>query len=85
MLAFFTETALGRNLVAIGGLVMAGLLIAGALMRRGAMTERAAAQSRTIRAERAAHERINNAPTLRDSSDADRIDWVRDFARRHGN
>lgn len=85
MIAFFTGTAIGRQIAALGTMLIAGLAIAGALISRGAKGERAAAQARTIKAERAANERMNNAPTLRDASDSDRVAWLRAFARRNAN
>ncbi len=85
MIAFFTTTALGRQLAALGALLIAGLAIAGALISRGAKSERAAAQTRTIKAERAIHDRISNAPTLRDASDAERVRWFQRYAKRNGN
>lgn len=85
MIAFFTTTALGRQIASLCALLIAGLAIAGALISRGAKSERDRAQARTIKAERAAHERLNNAPTLRDASDDERRDWLRAFARRNAN
>ncbi len=85
MIAFFTGTALGRQLAALGALLIAGLAIAGALISRGARHERAAAQTRTIKAERAAHERMNNVPSFRHASDADHVVELRKLSRRTGN
>lgn len=85
MIGFFTTTALGRNLAALGATLIACLAFAGALISWGARNERAAAQARTIKAERATHRRIDNAPTLRDASDDERRAWLRAFAGRNGN
>lgn len=85
MIAFFTTTALGRQIAALGGLLIAALALFGALISRGGRIERDKAQARTITAERATHKRINHAPTLRDASDDQRRDWLRKYARRNAN
>ncbi len=48
MWAFFTATSLGRNIAAIGALLIAGLAIAGALLSRGAANERSRTRERTL-------------------------------------
>jgi len=85
VIGFFTGTALGRQLAAAGALLIGVLAIVGSLISRGGRIERDKATARTIKAERATHERMNDAPTLRDASDADRVDWLRAFARRNSN
>jgi hypothetical protein len=85
MIAFFTGTALGRQIAALGALLIGVLAIVGALISRGGRIERDKATARTINAERATHKRIDHAPTLRDASDADRRDWLRKYARRNSN
>jgi hypothetical protein len=85
MTAWLLGTSLGRNILSIGAALVAALAIIGGLMRAGAAKERNRAARRSYEAERAANERITNAPTLRNASDADRIDFLLKYAKRNGN
>lgn len=85
MTAFFTGTALGRNLVALGAALITILAGVALIFRRGRMTERASQATRQAKANAEAMERMNDAPTLSDATDPERVDWLRDYAARNRN
>ena len=63
---------------------LAALLIGGAVVWiTGKRTGRRDAEAKQDKEELAAHDRINNADTGAGLSDADRRDWLRDFADKH--
>ena len=63
------------------GVLMLGL----AIFRKGAAVNEANHTAAEAKAEREAHERINNADTGGGLDDGQRIDRLRDFAAKHGN
>jgi hypothetical protein len=73
--------AVGAALVAV-----AGVLTFGALKRReGAQAARADAAVKAAKADKQAHERMNDADLGIGATDGERIGRLRDFAAKHGN
>ena len=63
------------------GVLMLGL----GIYRKGGADNQAKHTANEAKAEREAHERINNADTGSGLDDGQRIDRLRDFAAKHGN
>ncbi len=67
--------------LAAGATVLAVL----GIYAKGRSDEAHKAKVKDLKADIAAHERINNADTGAGASDDERIDRLRDFAAKHGN
>jgi hypothetical protein len=76
IIAFFTNTAIGRTLAKIGAAVLL-ILSFGAYRHRQGVND--------AKADQQAHERINHADTGIGATDGERIERLRDFAAKHGN
>jgi hypothetical protein len=80
MIGWLLNTSLGRTIAAAGAILIA--VLAGLRMHRRAVLAEAAARADRDTLE--TMERMRRAPDLRNASDADRVNWLRDFASRHG-
>ena len=68
-------------------LVAAGAALAGlvGVYFKGRSDAAHKAKTKAMQADLKAHERITDAPTLRDATDAERAEWLRAYNERHGN
>jgi len=84
----FVQFVLNSRLARLIGTALAAVaavLTFGAWKKReGVQTERAREAQRDAEAERATHERINEADTGAGLSDDERVSRLRDFAAKHG-
>ena len=76
------DALLGPFLPYIAGAIAAVVALLAAYFKGGA-NAKAKAENKALNGDLQAHERMNDAPTLRNSSDADRIGWLRKFADRN--
>ena len=69
----------------IGGLwrPILAVLAALGLYAKGRSDAKAKAKNAALKADAKATERMNDAPTLRNASDTDRLEWLRKFADRN--
>jgi hypothetical protein len=77
MIGFFTGTALGRNMVAAGAMLIALLATAGALMRAGANREKAKTLKREIKAHEVRNEVDHYVDQLADPKRMLKSKWMR--------
>lgn len=70
----------------IGGLwkPLLGILALVGIYAKGRSDAKAKADHKRAKEALETHERINDAPDLRNASDDDRAEWLRDFAKRNG-
>ena len=66
-------------------IIAAGAALAGIIgvYFKGRGDAKAKAQNAALKADAKATERMNDAPTLRNASDTDRVKWLRKFADRN--
>ncbi len=75
----FLTSRLGRLLAGIAAL----LAVIGAARWDARRDQRRETETQQARDALESHERMNDAPDLRDASDDDRREWLRDFAERN--
>lgn len=83
--AIFKASPIARWLAKIGGLVLLVLTFGAYQRRQGAQIATAKQVEAQAKADRKAHERMNDADLGIGASDAERIERLREFAAKHGN
>lgn len=82
--AILTQNPIARAVAKIVAIALAVLTFGAWQRRKGAALQRQKASLEALQAERETHERINNVDTGAGLDDDQRIDRLRDFAKRHG-
>ena len=83
--SLITGNPLARLLAKIAGIALAVVTFGAWQRRQGAQGAKAKQAEAQAKAERKAHERINEADLGVGASDAERIERLRGFAAKHGN
>lgn len=84
ILGIITGNPLARFVAKLAGIALAVLTFGAWNRRQGAQAAKAKQAAAQAKADRQAHERMNDADLGIGASDAERIERLRDFAAKHG-
>ena len=82
--SILTGNPIARALAKVGGLILLVVTFGAWQRRQGAQGQKAKQAEAQAKADRKAHERMNDADLGIGASDAERIERLREFAAKHG-